>query len=44
MVKTEVGQLRARGAELESQVKDLRLVCNAKIAAAEVGDIIDRKL
>lgn len=43
-VRIEVSSLRAKATELESQVLDMRLLCNTKVSVEDLGTMLDRKL
>ena len=43
-LKVEIGQLRTKANDLESQVMEIRGMCNTKVGGPELAEIVDKKL
>jgi hypothetical protein len=43
-VRSEVSGLRGKAIELESQVMEMRLLCNTKVSVEDLSLMLDRKL
>jgi hypothetical protein len=44
LVRGEVQSLRARGTDMEAQLRDLKTIVHQKVSGAEVAELVDRKL